>query len=550
MPPVTLPSLRVERDRFVAFSFAAADLLIEIDVGGAILYAAGAAQRLCGCPAEVLVGRSVYDIVAAGDRAMCRTLVGSIARGGLLKPVALRLARPDLPYAVLGGCTLPERSRSVYLTFAIAVALQQADTASGALLARDAFIEVAAKRMSDHGGGYNLSLVALEGVSALRERVSEEVGEGLRAALGRQLQSAAPEIEAASEMGDGRYGLLHKGPLDTQELRRNIEGFAKGVDPTGVGVALQSASLALDEAGLSAGDATRALAYVLNRFASESDGCVTATSLRQGLDGLMSTTATRVAELRNAVDAGAFGIVFQPVVSLETREAHHVEALARFAPDASPGGMVALAEAVGMIADFDLAVCNRAIAMLAENRPDQLPIAVNLSGRSLESHVFADELVQLLDDRGTSPRMLLFEITETAGMPHLEQVNNLVQSLRRRGFRFCLDDFGAGANSFHYLRAFEVDFVKIDGPFGQAAQLQPRDRSLLRSVVDFCREMQVGVIAEMIETEEQAALFRKLGVSHGQGYLFGRPTADAGQFARPVKRLIRGRRKGFVETWM
>jgi EAL domain-containing protein (putative c-di-GMP-specific phosphodiesterase class I) len=227
---------------------------------------------------------------------------------------------------------------------------------------------------------------------------------------------------------------------------------------------------------------------------------------------------------------------------------HHLEALARFPADASTGGMVALAEAVGMIAEFDLAMCSRALALLAEGRPGQVPIAVNLSGRSLESHVFAGELLQLLDFSAVRPAMLLFEITETAAMSQVRQVNALVQSLRGRGFRFCLDDFGAGANAFHYLRAFEVDFVKIDGPFGQDALAQARDRSLLRSIVEFCREVGVHVVAEMVETEHQATQFQKLGVAYGQGFLFDRPSVDPDQFATRPKRYMRPRRKAFTAT--
>jgi EAL domain-containing protein (putative c-di-GMP-specific phosphodiesterase class I) len=144
--------------------------------------------------------------------------------------------------------------------------------------------------------------------------------------------------------------------------------------------------------------------------------------------------------------------------------------------------------------------------------------------------------------------MLLFEITETAAMSQVRQVNALVQSLRGRGFRFCLDDFGAGANAFHYLRAFEVDFVKIDGPFGQDALARPRDRALLRSVVEFCREVGVPVVAEMVETEAQAVQFQKLGVAYGQGFLFARPSADPDQFAVRAKRYVRPRRKAFTTT--
>ena len=99
----------------------------------------------------------------------------------------------------------------------------------------------------------------------------------------------------------------------------------------------------------------------------------------------------------------------------------------------------------------------------------------------------------------------------------------LVTTVGQRGYRFCLDDLGSGANSFHYLRSIPVDFVKIDGAFGRDALQNERDRSFLRYVSGFCRENGILAIAEMIETEAQAEGYRELGIDYGQGYLFGRP---------------------------
>ncbi len=176
-----------------------------------------------------------------------------------------------------------------------------------------------------------------------------------------------------------------------------------------------------------------------------------------------------------------------------------------------------------MIADFDLAICARAIDHLESGMPMAPAIAVNLSGRSLETRGFAERLSALLEERQAPPARLMFELTETAIVGEVESVNRVVQSLRQRGYRFCLDDLGSGANSFHYLRSIPVDFVKIDGAFGRDALQNERDRSFLRYVSGFCRENGILAIAEMIETEAQAQGYRELGIDYGQGYLFGRP---------------------------
>jgi EAL domain-containing protein (putative c-di-GMP-specific phosphodiesterase class I) len=150
-------------------------------------------------------------------------------------------------------------------------------------------------------------------------------------------------------------------------------------------------------------------------------------------------------------------------------------------------------------------------------------VAVNLSGRSLESRGFADRLSALLEARNADPRRLMFELTETVILGEVEAVNKVVQDMRGRGFRFCLDDLGSGANSFHYLRSIPVDFVKIDGAFGRDALSNERDRSFLRYVSGFCKENNILAIAEMIETESDAESYRELGIDYGQGYFFGRP---------------------------
>jgi EAL domain-containing protein (putative c-di-GMP-specific phosphodiesterase class I) len=544
--------LRGERDRFVGFAFAAADLLIEIDGADRILYAAGAAHRLCGCDADALPGRQLLDLILPDDRALVRSLIRSIRQGGRFVPTAVRLAAPDRPRATLGGCALPGTAETLQL--ALSDAGRHADPAAGgtAPLSKDEFIAATEKLLQRDGDDqYKLSFVSVDGLQSLRDRVPD-LGDGVVAAVERQLQSGSGDIEIVGQVGAGRYGLVHRRDLDARELQRQVEGFAKALDPSGTGLILRSATLDLDYGGLSEGDAARALVYAVQEFASQGDAGFTLTSLRGCLDTLVQQAARRIATLRNTVDTGAFGLAFQPVVDLTDRSLHHLEALARFSKNASTGGVVAFAEASGLITDFDLAVCQRVVSLLGEPATGTVPIAVNVSGRSLESKIFCAEFEQLLAGCGAPSRSLLIEITETSAVSNIEEVNRFLQGLRGKGFRICLDDFGAGASSFHYARGFEVDFVKIDGNFAQASMDRPRDRALLHRIVDFCRDVAVQVIVEMIETEEHVAAFRKIGAQLGQGYLLGQPDLDLAKFgaaAKPSKPPA-AKRRGFVETWM
>jgi EAL domain-containing protein (putative c-di-GMP-specific phosphodiesterase class I) len=522
-----LGAVRSQRDRFVGFAFAAADLLLEVTFDGLIAFVAGAAQNLYGRNTEHLVGTPFLDLVEPSDRAIAAALVGSLDRGGRFSPVILHLTCDGTPQPVVfGGCGLPNKSNSVFLSLAMTVGID-GEAEGKPVLSRENFTARARQEMLEQGlKDGKLTFVAIEELEALQERLTEEVGQGLADAVERYLSSCAAGAEVTGELGSGRFGVLHKDPVDTVRLKQCVEALSKAIDPDGKGVTLRTATMDLDQDSLNGSDAARALVYCINQFADSDNADLSITTLRDGLDKVVEQTVARISGLRQTVVDRKFSLVYQPIVDLATRKIHHLEALARFPDGGSPGATVAFAEAVRLIGDFDLAVCDLVIETVLENPEGQIPIAVNLSGQSLESSAFANTLFSLLRvDRNLS-RRILFEITESAQITRVEDVNARIQALRGGGFKVCLDDFGAGANSFHYLRGFEVDFVKIDGGFGRAALRNKRDAILLRSISSFCREIGVATIGEMIEDEEHAVAFERLGIAYAQGYHFGKPSAD------------------------
>ncbi len=542
--PAGPKSARAERDRYVAFAFAAADLLLEVDATGLIKFAAGALQSLTKRDATALTGTTFQHILAPEDRPLAKVLLASLKRGGRLSPLVVRLADAAQPTAMLGGCRLPTGVETYQLTFTVLPPVGQA-TAPGVrdartgLLAKDDFARLAEKWLQepDHGD-LKLSLVAVDGLEALRERADEELSAGFLSALGRQIRARSADGDAAGQLSDGHFGVIHRGEFDTDSLNRQIADLAASVDLDGK-VAVTNSSMTLATGDLSAADAARTLVYAINSFAQAQGGEFTLTSLSDGFHTLISATATKVRDLRGTLATRDFSLAYQPIVSLATRGVHHYEALARFtgsrAGGASPAEVVGFAEQIGVIIEFDLAVCQRVIAVLSDitdvsRRP---PIAVNFSGRSLESSIFAAEVEALVRANPSVAANLMFEITESAHIVQLTEVQNFLQTLRGRGFRVCLDDFGAGSASFHYLSAFPVDFVKIDGKYVRNIGGSSRLRAFLKAMATLCGDLGTASIAEMVETEDQAAEVAKLGVGYGQGYLFGRPAAALGLMEPP-----------------
>jgi EAL domain-containing protein (putative c-di-GMP-specific phosphodiesterase class I) len=114
----------------------------------------------------------------------------------------------------------------------------------------------------------------------------------------------------------------------------------------------------------------------------------------------------------------------------------------------------------------------------------------------------------------------------------LDAVSNVVRGLRKAGHKVCLDDFGAGASAFQYLRALEVDVVKIDGIYVRDALKTGKGQSFLKAMAGLCNDLGIATVAEMVENTNALAFLRACGVAYGQGYLFGRPSENIRDFSR------------------
>jgi EAL domain-containing protein (putative c-di-GMP-specific phosphodiesterase class I) len=201
---------------------------------------------------------------------------------------------------------------------------------------------------------------------------------------------------------------------------------------------------------------------------------------------------------------------------------HHYEALLR--PTPVPGVLwqttqefVTCAETLGFAEELDLAVVERVVAVL--ERTMRCSIAANISGLSMQSESFRWRLLRLLPNG--SYRRLLIELTETAEIEDIATAAATLKRLRDLNVGLCLDDFGAGASAFRYLRDFPVDYLKIDGAYVQGALRSERERKVVISMLDLARSAGAETIAESIETRELAGLMEELGCSLGQGWLFG-----------------------------
>ncbi|WP_374634099.1 EAL domain-containing protein [Ferrovibrio sp.] len=537
----TSRDMRDERDRFVAFAFSAADLLMEVGEDGGIVYATGAARQLFGCDTDDLIGRQLGPLIDGQDRQFLLNLLASLTVGARIEPVTIRLAGNGEPgeLCVLGGCCLPRKQGRYYLALS-AARLPQAETAlhnkrdyQTGLLAVDDFEPRAQDRLRlarELGSEVKITLLEIVGLQQLAQELPGEQQAALMGDVGALLRAKSIAGDTAGRIAEDKYSILHGGNIDKGGMGEHLRALAARAKPDAAKLLdMRSTTLDLQAKGMSDEDAASAMSFAVQRFANQGTAGLNFGSTEESLKLLLSETVNRVRVLRSTVSQRNFEMVFQPIVGLSDRKLHHYEALVRFEDGGSPFETIRLAEGVHLIGEFDLAVVKRVMDTLAEarQRGERPEIAVNLSGHSMESTVFIAALRELIGQDRDLSRQIIFEVTESTQITDLVHAGNAVRQLRADGHSVCLDDFGAGAASFPYLQALEVDFVKIDGAYVKALQTseKQRDRSILRGMVWLCKDLGIGTVAEMIETEEQARLLQDFGIDYGQGWLFGKPEA-------------------------
>ncbi len=522
------------RDRFLAFAFAAADLLVEADADGIITFAAGAFRVRYGVDGAQFVGAHAGSLVAALDQPAFAMALASVSLRGRIAPLLVRLADAQQTQACLAAILVPGPPPRLCLTLGPAPAAAPELSAGGPILAAGAgpLSRAAALRLraAAHAGGGvgELGLLELKGWGAAREAMSSADQQSLRAEIAAILAGAGPGA-LASEVAEGRFGILADNGPDLALVLERLQRVVRS-SPAGRHARFESAGLRLETNGLTAWQAARALRFALARFAEGGAEAALAAGAGEGLGGIIARAELRARAVQEAISGRRFRLLFQPVVHLSSRAVHHYEALLR--PIATPGSPVQTAqefvtfvEAVGLSEALDAAVLEHAVRVLGGSPAAK--VAVNVSGLSMQSRSFREHAISVLAHSTIAERLLL-ELTETAEIEDMTAASVSMQQFRSAGVKLCLDDFGAGASAFRYLRDFPVDLVKIDGAYVRAAPASPRERGFVVSMIDLARSVGARTVAETIETEEQARLMCSLGVEFGQGWLLGRPGALPG----------------------
>ena len=251
-------------------------------------------------------------------------------------------------------------------------------------------------------------------------------------------------------------------------------------------------------------------------------------------------------KLRRALERNEFVLRYQPKVDLSSGKVVGAEALLRWRlpghGDIAPAQFIPLAEESRLILDIGAWVLNQVCSDYAgwqRELADPGLVAINLSLKELSQASFIPRCRSVFEQHGVSPSRVELEITETTLMMDAERTLPLLDELRAMGVHLSIDDFGTGYSSLSALQQFPISTLKIDQSFVRNAATDPDDATIVRTIIEMGRSLDLQVLAEGIETEEQRDFLLLSGCQFGQGRLFGEPVS-AEDFLEMVLRQATG----------
>jgi len=240
-----------------------------------------------------------------------------------------------------------------------------------------------------------------------------------------------------------------------------------------------------------------------------------------------------ISSINRALEENRFCLYYQPIVpTIPSIGATHFEILLRMS-DAEgqiipPMAFLPAAERYQLMPKIDRWVLSETIRAIADGRLNQnykpVMVSINLSGQTLGDDSFLDFANAIIKKSKISPKLLCFEITETAAITNLYAANQFITTLRNIGCSFSLDDFGSGLSSFGYLKTLSVDYLKIDGHFIRHLLEDSINQTIVESIQHIGSNLGLKTVAEYVETPEVLEELKNIGIDYVQGFAIAEPS--------------------------
>ncbi|THF56510.1 sensor domain-containing protein [Pseudothauera rhizosphaerae] len=403
------------------------------------------------------------------------------------------------------------------------------------LLDRLAHALAVAQRSGHHGA---LLLLDLDYFKTLNDARGHEMGDRLLKAVAERLHEGLRASDTLSRFGGDEFVLLlpeiaayeHQAAdmaRNVAEKMRSVIGlpFDIGGQPIALGVSI-GVTLFPPAQG---GEATELIKQADTAlYQAKAAGRNAVRFFEPEMQARAEMRFTLETELRQAIDQNELRLYVQPQFDAE-RRMRGAEVLLRWHHPRRglipPASFIPIAEETGLIVELGDWVLHQACRLLTSPQMAGLPLrlSVNVSPRQFHRTGFVGRVRDILADTGADPERLTFEVTENLVIDKVHQTVATMSELNALGIRFSIDDFGTGYSSLSYLKRLPIDELKIDRSFVRDAPSDPNDAALVDAILSIAALLHIDVVAEGVETEEQAAFLAARAPMLYQGYLYARP---------------------------
>jgi diguanylate cyclase (GGDEF)-like protein/PAS domain S-box-containing protein len=529
--------------------------VIATDLEGKVLYWNRAAEEIYGWSSEEALGRSLRDLMVSEAALEKAEEVVSELRAGRTWSGETFLRRKDGSYVPVLGTATPffdDRgdlvgmigvSTDISERKALEAELERRashDTLTG-LPNRHAFVDrlgqaLLRTRRRKSTSKVGVLFMDLDRFKNVNDSLGHGAGDALLVAVAERLKNRLRPEDVLARFGGDEFAVLLESVEDPSEMIRvarricealrepfSVSDYRVSVN-TSIGIALGAAHTKDPEGMLREAD------VAMYRAKEQGPGRY------EVFDPAMQIRAQErlelETELRRAVEQEEFVLHYQPIVSLHNGSMVGFEALLRWRHPHKglqlPSAFLPLAEETDLIVPIDGWVLEE-VCRQAKRWEEEYPCAslvtmhVNLSPRQLKGGGLARTIEETLKRVALEVHTLALDITEGFLLKASENEAPTLDALKKMGIRLDLDDFGTGYSSLSYIKSFPVDSVKLDKSFVEGLAEDTTGMGLVRKIIELCHTLGLEVVAEGIETPEQATLLKEMGCDMGQEYYLGRP---------------------------
>ncbi|MDJ1175559.1 putative bifunctional diguanylate cyclase/phosphodiesterase [Roseofilum capinflatum] len=476
----------------------------------------------------LLAWRSPHPLTLAGSAMLGLAIIGSVGWGLFtLTTIWIPVVEPGLALVAAFGLTLAYRLLHV----------THYDSLTG-LLNREAFLHHLGRSLTrtlNMPSTVGVMFLSLDRFERIDESLGPLIGDRLLLKVTTRLKAALPRSAQLARVSHAEFAVILQSS-EQQELTYLADRLQQALSESfflhqqsvaitlSIGIAMTEREQHYTPENLLR-DAHTAM-YRAQALGKERYQVFSAGMLEEVVDRF-----TLESDLRQGIAAQEFVLYYQPIVDLKTEKIAGFEALIRWQHPrqgfVSPFKFIPLAEETGLILPLGEWICQQACHQAAywqQLCPQHPPmVSINLSGRQFEQPNLSQDLARIIREVGIEGSNLKFEITESMVMGDVEEAIDLMLRIKSLGCKLGLDDFGTGYSSLSHLRRFPIDTLKVDKSFVQKMGASHEDREIVRMIVSLGHTLGMDIIAEGVETQEDAEALRLLNCELGQGYFWAKP---------------------------